>query len=370
MHNVFANRVRAVVAIGGLSFAVLMIFLQLGFLGAVVWTADALVGRLDHDLAIVAADYRLDFNAGTVARARREQVEGIAGVERVTPIWTGTLPWQNPVTKERLKMAVIGIDPSDVPLRLPGLPPVGPLTLPDVVFIDSESRPACGPQLPGTRAIIGERTVEIADSFPFGIGFVADGTILVSDQTFVRLFGESAMSWMSFGLVHLEPGADAAVVQRGIAASLPADVRVLSRQELARVQRHVWVDLTAMGNIFTTGTAVAFVVGLAILYQILSTDITTHLPEYATLKAMGYDTRRLVRIVLEQATVYAILGYIPALLLSFGVYRLCRAAAGIPMEMSFGRALFVLTLTLVLCWGSALVSFRRVQSADPAELFK
>jgi len=105
------------------------------------------------------------------------------------------------------------------------------------------------------------------------------------------------------------------------------------------------------------------------VYQMMAADIQNHLSEYATIKAIGYRNGYLFRVVLWQASLLAIVGFIPGLLASEGIYEVTRQAARIPIDMTASRAIFVLLLTVAMCFCSGLLAIRKLQSADPADLF-
>jgi putative ABC transport system permease protein len=117
------------------------------------------------------------------------------------------------------------------------------------------------------------------------------------------------------------------------------------------------------------GTVVGFVVGLLISYQIIYTDLSDQLPQYATLKGMGYQTSYLVRVVIEQAALSGLAGYVPAWALCLVVYWVIGALALLPLHMTWQLTLLSLGLTLGMCMVSALLAIRRVIAADPAEVF-
>jgi putative ABC transport system permease protein len=117
------------------------------------------------------------------------------------------------------------------------------------------------------------------------------------------------------------------------------------------------------------GAVAGFFVGVVVLFQILSTDIRNHLPLYATLRAMGYSSRRLSRYVVEQAWIFAALGYGPALVISLFLFPLVHGLTRLPIHMTFGLAAAVAVLSLGMCSVAALLSVRRLRMADPAELF-
>ncbi len=144
---------------------------------------------------------------------------------------------------------------------------------------------------------------------------------------------------------------------------------MITRAELNAHERHHWIVKTSVGVIFGFGVFVAVLVGTAIVYQVLSSDIATHLPEYATLKAMGYPRRYLSRLVLQQAWILSVAGFIPGLLLAGLLYQITERMAHIPVEMTVGRSLIVLAMSIVMCSISGLASLAKVHSADPADLF-
>jgi putative ABC transport system permease protein len=136
----------------------------------------------------------------------------------------------------------------------------------------------------------------------------------------------------------------------------------------AREQDH-WARQTSIGIIFSLGVLVAFTVGIVFVYQVISSDIANHLPEYATLKAMGYSNSYLSGVVLQQAVILSLLGYVPALAISLLLYGLTTRFAHVPIEMNPERALFVFVLAVAMCALSGLFSLQKIRAADPADLF-
>jgi putative ABC transport system permease protein len=111
------------------------------------------------------------------------------------------------------------------------------------------------------------------------------------------------------------------------------------------------------------------VVGMIIVYQILFADISDHLKEYATLKAMGYTNRYLSGVVLMEASILALVGFVPGVAICDRLYDVARQATMLPMAIEPLRASQVLGLTLVMSWGSALIAMRKLRAADPADVF-
>jgi putative ABC transport system permease protein len=147
------------------------------------------------------------------------------------------------------------------------------------------------------------------------------------------------------------------------------DLRILTMEGFINFERTYWQRGTAIGFIFNLGTVMGFIVGVVIVYQILYTDVSDHLAEYATLKAMGYGNWFLSSVVIQEAFVLSVLGFIPGFAVSMGLYNLTKNATRLPIEMTLERGVQVLILTMIMCVISGAISLRKVQSADPAEIF-
>jgi putative ABC transport system permease protein len=146
-------------------------------------------------------------------------------------------------------------------------------------------------------------------------------------------------------------------------------VEVLTRDEFIQREVDYWSKATPIGYVFGFGVIVGLTVGGIIVYQILFADVSDHVREYATLKAMGYTDGFLSRVVLQEALLLAVLGFLPGLALAALLYRTVGAATQLPMAMTPGRLAGVLALTVGMCCLAAAMALRRVRSADPAEVF-
>jgi putative ABC transport system permease protein len=150
---------------------------------------------------------------------------------------------------------------------------------------------------------------------------------------------------------------------------LPADVRVLTKKGFINFEQNYWRSSTSIGFIFTLGAAMGFVVGCVIVYQVLYSDVSDHLPEYATLMAMGYRLSTLLGVVAREGLLLVIFGYLPAYLAGQVLYVVVRQATRLPVAMDLARALTVFGLILIMCMASAALAMRRLVDADPAEIF-
>ncbi len=174
---------------------------------------------------------------------------------------------------------------------------------------------------------------------------------------------------IDIGVIKLKPDADVQLVLAHLKSRLPKDVKVLTLEEYAQAEIAFWNASTPVGYTFDLGVVIAFIVGAVIVYQILYSDVTDHLPEYATLKAMGFRDRYFLIVVFQESLILAALGFIPGTLIALGLYQITYIATLLPMAMDGGRVVFVFALTAIMCSVSAATAVRKLQAADPADIF-
>ena len=194
------------------------------------------------------------------------------------------------------------------------------------------------------------------------------GNVVMSDWNYALRYGANNLNQARIGVISLEKGANIRTVQAKLRATLPEDVVILTRKEL--IQRELQYQATEVnGVILRFGTIVGFIVGVIIIYQVLYTDISEHLSEYATLKAMGYADRTLLLVVLQEGVILGVLGFIPGFIASIGIYQLLVVLTRIPLAMQTSVAVQVFVLTILMCSVSGAVATNKLRSADPADVF-
>lgn len=405
--NLLHNRVRTAVAVAGVTFAVVLMFMQLGFLQAVIASARIVYDDLEFDICIRSKDYLLLSDARSFPGARLHQIEGVAGVRDVVPCNIGLQLWRTPremrertlieqllsqsaqplpgatrplVTQrgEQRSVLVIGVERGDRVFKNIELHRAVQETLqtPEMALIDTTTRPEYGakdasqfgPEDRGLRAEINGQKVVITGFFRRGAGLAASGAVIVNERGFDRLTAPSRRDRVTLGLVKLNPGADPKLISAHLNERF-SDVEAIPRAQVIKAETKHWTDGTNYGLIFRTGVVIALIVGTAIVYQVLASDISSLLPEYATLKAMGYPNAYLSKIVLQQAILLAVMSLIPGWLISAGLYALTSSVAAIPIEMTLVNFVLVCGLTLVMCAASGLAAMRKAFQAEPADLF-
>lgn len=372
-----AQKLRLVAAIMGITFAVILIFVQLEFREALFVSAVRYHTAMDYDLAMLSPKTDFMVSSKQFPRARLYQTLGFDGVRSATAVYMRLVSWRNPVDPANARnILAIGFDPSEPGFeRLLDSGQHEAIRIPDQVIFDRRGRDEYGPVREllddgqPVSAEINDRRVAVVSMYEVGTSFGLDGGIITSDLNFLRILPSRAKSAIDFGLIRLEPGQDAAAVKARIRDAIPQDVRVLTRAEFMDLEREYWNKTTPIGYIFAFGAIMGLIVGLIIVYQILFADVQDHLKEYATLKAMGYTHGYLRNVVLQEAVILAVLGFIPGLGIAHLVFTRGADATRLPLEMSLESALGVFALTLAMCAGSGLMALRKLKSADPAEVF-
>ncbi|MEO1146681.1 MAG: ABC transporter permease DevC [Cyanobacteria bacterium J06638_22] len=370
------DRMRLLTAIAGITFADVLIFMQLGFSDALFRTNTQYPRSLRADLVLISTQAKSFSQLHTFTRRRLYQAQDVPGVVDVDALYIGSSDWRNPQTNEETSMLILGQNPNRPAFNLPEVnQQLEAIRQADTVVFDQASRGDYSTMIEQVNqgelvtAEIGLHTVAVAGLFTVGASFADDGALITSDQNFLRIFPRRDAGAVSVGLVHLELGADPEQVQAALDDRLPDDVLVLTHEgyvdfEVAEIQSN-----SPIGFVFTLGTTMGFVVGTVIVYQVLSTDVNSHLAEYATFKAMGYRNSYLLGVIFEEALILTLFGFMPGLVISIVAYQITTVATALPMLMPFSRTILVFLMTLIMCTLSGAIATRRLQAADPADIF-
>jgi putative ABC transport system permease protein len=371
---------RLLIALAGVAFANLLLFVQLGLRDSLYDTAVQIHRHLQADLVLVnpGVNNLIDINYPSqgIPNRRLEQARAFAGVESVSPLYSAFVVWKNPETRRSRPLIVFGFEPDKPAFDLPEVTQqLDKLKIPDVVLFDRASRSEFGPvsaefeQGKRVTTEVNNRRIKVGGLFRLGGSiFSADGLLMTSELNFRRITSRS-LNKPSLGLIKLEPGVNVQQVRDSLTARLPSDVSVLTLEDFINLEKQYWQDSSSIGYIFTLGAFLGFIVGSVIVYQVLYSDVSVHLGEYATLKAIGYTNTYLLGIVFQEALLLSILGYIPGFFLSLGVYNLIAQSARLPIAMELGRAIIVFLLTVLMCFLAGVLAVRKLREADPADIY-
>lgn len=367
---------RLVVALAGISFAVLLILMQLGFRSALFESAVRFHERFDYDIALFSTESVFIVRPGPFSIRRLYQALADEAVKDISPVYIFPAVWKNPWNNDRRSITALGVNPEDNLLMTKGFNENRlKLRQQDVVLFDSASRPEFGPvkdefeKHGSITTELNDREVQVVGLFEMGTSFGIDGNLITSDDNWLRLFPERPRNEIQLGLIRLNEGADANLARDRLRAYLPKDVLVMTKPDFVQREREYWNHATPIGYIFAFGAIMGFVVGAIIVYQILFADVSEHLKEYATLRALGYKSRFVSGIVVQQAIILGVLGFIPGTLVVIWLYGKAAAATNLPLYLTQDRALAVFSMTLAMCAISALLAVRKVRKLDPADVF-
>ncbi|AFZ24745.1 DevC protein [Cylindrospermum stagnale PCC 7417] len=379
------QKIRFIVAVAGIAFIVLLMFVQLGFQDALYSSATAVHQKLHGDLFLVSSQYKSLTSNQSFSRTRLYQTLGFDGVESVSPMYLQFAKLKNPATGEKYSIYVIGFDPGKPVINIPEVEQnLDKLKIPDVMLFDRDSRPEFGPIVEKFYAENTDQTIEI---FPFnsligyrvrvgglfslGPSFGVDGNLVVSDSTFLRINPNNTRpaEMIDVGLITLKPDADPIKVLKNLQMFLPNDVQVFTRQGFIDFEKKYWSVRTPIGFILNLMLTMASIVGVVIVYQILYSNIATQFIAYATLKAIGYPNKYLLNVVFQQALILAFSSYIPGFFASIALYDFAMKSTKLPIMMTANNAVLVLVSTVLMCITSGALAINKLRSADPADIF-
>lgn len=370
---------RLVTAISGVSFAVLLMFMFKGIENAFYDSQIQLLQRLNGEILLVNQLKYTMFIPQQFARRRLYQAQAFNGVIAAYPLYMTVGDWKNPTTKTVHSIRVLAFNPHDPVLPIPGVSAHQlQLQQPWTVLIDERGKKEVGPKRAGIVTELSDKQVRVVGTFQIGTDFASgNGNVIMSDQNFLRYFvnldpGEDsrALNTVDIGLIKVAPNVDAHGLAQAMRQQLPTDVTVWTKAEFLEKEKQYWRSSTSIGFIFSLLAGMSFVVGIILVYQILYTDVTDHSAEYATLKAIGYSDRFLFGIVLQESLILAVIGFFPGLAMSLVLYQITANATGLVMIMTLLRAINILIATFLMCLVSGAIAIRRIQAADPAEVFR
>jgi putative ABC transport system permease protein len=369
------QKTRLLVAMGGIAFANILIFMQLGFRQLFTSGATALADNIKGDLFLVHPDSRF---LGSIEfdRVRLYQAAGIKGVVDTVPVYLNTsTAWSYQEEYKSYETRVIAFNPKKEVFTIPEVnQQLNKIKLPNSFLFDRLSRSDLGPVTENMeakgkdRALVNSYKTDIVGLFNLGNSFfLTAGNLITSEVNYAEVFGSSMLNRVSLGIVFLKDGANFQAVKAGIEKNVPG-VKVYTHEELIAKELQFQEDNPA-GLIFTFGAIMGFIVGVVIVYQVLYADVSDHLAEYATLKAMGYSDISLLVVIFQEATILAVLGFVPGFFASVGMYYFLARLTRLRLAMTPEIAVAVFLLTLIMCLISAAVTSSKLRSADPADVF-
>jgi len=264
--NLWHKKGRSLIALCGIAFAILLIFMQLGFYAAARTSATTVYDAFDFDVLLLSPQYIFVARPADFPRHRLEQARAVQGVESVVSVWIDVGEWRNPETRDGWNTLTIGVDPAQRPFRDPVVNDQLPLlVIRDNALSDSLSRPEHGHIAPGISSELQHHRIRIVGQYTIGAGFVGGATLITSRGTFLEVFKQSSHEQINAGLVKIAHGASPRAIAAEIKRRVWPVATALTRADIAKAEQTYWLKVKPIGMMFTSGVIVALVAGAVIL---------------------------------------------------------------------------------------------------------
>ncbi len=366
--NLFHDKVRLTVTLTGIVFSVVLIVVQLGlFLGFTTATSN-LIDHSDADLWITSKNVPYVEQGVAFSERKLNQVRSIPGVEDAQKLIARWTQWKRHDGGQD-SVQIVGINVDDQFERPWNLVEgrVEDLKSPDAVILDELYKQKLGVTRVGEVFEIGGHRARVV-GFTSGIRSFTTSpyvfTTFKNAQTYTGLREDQTM----FILVKIAPGAEWRQVRADILANVK-DVDVFTRAQFSRMTTFYWMFTTGAGVAVLIAAVLGLVVGFVVVAQTIYATTVDHIREFGTLKAMGAPNSYVYKVIMKQAAISAVIGYVLGMIVSvFVVHGSQKGGAAILMPFPMAVGMFFLTLTM--CIGAALVSINKVTRIDPAMVFK
>ena len=368
---------RFAAAVAGITFAVMMMLFQIGLQSALFTQVVAPIRQMRADVVLISPQFEYLGSSHGFPAQLLYSAQGDPAVDTATALYLGSLPFKNPVTGRARDIFILAFNPTEKPFTNPAiLAQQDNLKREGVVLFDQLSRPDYGnisqllsaSETSVVDSEVADRHVKIAGLFEMGVTFAADGNLLMGRDSYLHISPGSRGDEISLGLITLKPGADADAVAEKLNKRLPDGVTVLTYTEFLEKEKKYWAERTPIGFVITASMLVSLIVGAVIVYQILYTDVTDHLPEYATLKSIGFTDGYFIGLVLQESVILSVCGFLPGLGLAALLYWLTRTYAHMPAYLTLPNVATVFGMTLGMCLLAGALATRKLRHANPADI--
>ncbi len=368
---------RFAAAVAGITVAVAMMLFQVGLQSALFAQVVAPIKQMRADVVLISSQFEYLGSSHEFPRARLFSAQGYDdSVVGATSLNLGSLPFKNPESGRARDIFCLAFNPTEEPFTNPEiLAQQDKLKLSGAILFDRLSRTDYGP-VPKLLAAnngainteVDDHHVQIAGLFDMGVTFAADGNVLMGRDTYLKIMPSARADQISLGLLTLKPGADAEAVAAKMDKRLPDDVQALSYTQFLAKEEGYWTERTPIGFVITASMLVSLLVGAVIVYQILYTDVTDHLPEYATLKSIGFTDGYFIKLVLQESVILSVFGFVPGLGLAAGLYWATRTYGHMPAHLTAPNVGMVFGLALAMCLMAGALATRKLRKANPADI--
>ena len=370
--------VKYLVAIAGIGFAALLMYMQIGFQSGLLTSSTTFYAALDADLILISPRTVSSGSFSQFPQSQLFRANGYQEVETVVPMYVTNITAQKLGGQKPTSLRIIGYDPEAKALNVDAINEQSDkLKTAGYALFDTEGNSRTGPV---AKAIEENgyqfltlynltQTFRTVGLFGLGSTFAADSNIITSPGTAIQLANQLNFGEISLGLIKVNDKKSLPQLQRTLTELYDGEIQVLTKDELIAQEQNYWNTSSSFGVVFGFGTFMGVIVGGVMVYQVLYTDVTDHLKEYATLKAMGFSNQFILGIVIQEAILLGVSSFIPSTLVSAGMYAFLTSASGISIQMTHQKIGLVGALTVGICAASAAIAVNKLRDADPASVF-
>lgn len=370
--------VRYLVAIAGIGFAALLMYMQIGFQSGLLTSATTFYAALDADLVLISPKTVSSASFSQFPQSQLFRANGYDAVESVVPLYVTNISAQKLGGEKPTSLRIIGYDPELKALNVDAInQQASKLKTTGYVLFDTKGNSRTGPVAKAVEENGYQfmtlynlsQTFRAVGLFGLGSTFAADSNLLTSSSTAIQLANQINFGEISLGLIKVKDKASIPQLQKSLNKLYDGEIQILTKEELISQEQNYWNTSSSFGIVFGFGTFMGVLVGGVMVYQVLYTDVTDHLKEYATLKAMGFSNQFILAIVIQEAILLGISSFIPSTLVSTGMYAFLTSASGINIQMTHQKISLVGALTVGICAASAAIAVNKLRDADPASVF-
>ena len=369
-------------ALMGVSVAIVLMFTQLGFQGALYDSAVSASRAFDADIILTSSEFQtMAFPWPWMPRHLLDDARGVPGVASGAPFYATTLQVTNPRDGRNLTSWLFAFAPDAPVFKSRDInSQIATIRLPDTAIIDTNSRNEIGliaakahdtdrvdVELPSAVRSV-QPVMKLEGTFRIGPTINVDGNIITSDLNYYRLLAVP-LDRVSLGIVRVAQGFDPVAVKQAIEQRLGSKARVFLKEGFIRNEMKFYSEDTPIGFIFDAGLLVGVIVGIVFISQVLHGIVSDNMREYATLRAMGYKQVFFVILVSAIAIAIALITYVPSAIVSFFVYDLAASATKLPMVMKPSYMIEVFLLVVTMGMVATFLSTKKLKQADPVDLF-
>lgn len=366
--NLFHDRIRLAVTLIGILFSIVLVAVQLGLYLGSSRMITAMIDRANGDLWVTAYGAK-SFEDGGLLLTPRERHAALAtpGVQAVIPMVVAFAEWRKP-SGGSSRVVVVGTDAEDG-----GLAPWSlvqgtwdDIKSPDAIAVDTSYLRELNINGVGDTAQVATGRVKVR-ALTDGIrSFTQSPYVFTPINRARQLLGADGDK-TTFFLVQLKPGADAEAVREDLKLRLDG-ADVLTKPEFRDRSLKQWLFRTGAGVALIGGALLGILVGTVIVAQTLYSSTKDHLNEFATLRALGSSSSYIHKVILAQAGLSAVIGYVLGMSIALTVLLISRSSP-LPLVMTPSLAFALFALTLGMCAISAVSAIIKVTKIDPATVF-